>query len=67
MPINQIEPPAPEHDTRPFWIDPVIAGVLLAQGLNLVFSEQHFLGLPSWPFLRPVSVGSGIIARSVPR
>ena len=43
------DPPS-THDTRPFWIDPIIGGILLAQGLNLLFAQQQLWGLPSWLF-----------------
>jgi hypothetical protein len=59
MPTN--EPPVLEApNTRPFWIDPVIAACLLGQGLNLVFSNQQFLGEPSWPYGLALS-GAGVI------
>jgi hypothetical protein len=37
-----------DHDTRPFWIDPIIGAILMAQGLSLLFSNQNYVGLPGW-------------------
>jgi hypothetical protein len=50
----------PEHDTRPFWIDQWIAGIIAAAGLALLFSHDAYLGLPSWYYGAALStVGFG--------